>query len=109
MPTNLVITAINIRSLKVNSKKEFEKQLYFLLNLNSEILIITEANTTPPDWDRTALDFYRFELSRKDFFLTEPDTHDYQRRGIIILYKKNINIKVVKIEQINYNLVRIEL
>ena len=44
-----------------------------------------------------------------DFFLTEPDMHDYKRRGILILYKKNLNIKVAKIEQINYNLVKIEL
>ena len=107
MPNSLVVTAFNIRSLKLHSKSVFLIKLKYLLNLNSDILVLTEANTNKSDWNRAAFDYYRYELSNHNFFLTEPEETGPQRRGILLLFKKNLGLKVTKVEQLNYNLVKL--
>ena len=39
--------------------------------------------------------------------MTEPENDGPQRRGILVLMKKNLGLKVTSIEEINYNLVKI--
>ena len=49
-------------------------------------------------------DIYRFELSNHSFFMTESDIDGPQRRGILVLMKKNLGLKVARIEELNYKL-----
>ena len=46
-------------------------------------------------------------MSNHNFFLTEPEETGPQRRGILLLFKKNLGLKVTKVEQLNYNLVKL--
>ena len=39
--------------------------------------------------------------------MTEPKTDGPQRKGILVLIKKNLGLKVARIKEINYNLVKI--
>ena len=39
--------------------------------------------------------------------MTEPEIDGPQRRGILVLIKKNLGLKVARIEELNYNLVKI--
>ena len=41
--------------------------------------------------------------------MTEPEIDGPQRRGILVLMKKNLGLKVARIEELNYNLVKIYL
>ena len=88
MPTKLVVTSFNIRSLRLNNKEICPIELKYLLNLNSDILVLTEVNAKKSDWDRAALDIYRFELSNHSYYMTEPEIDGPQRRGILLLIKK---------------------
>ena len=89
MPTQLVVTTFNIHSLRLNNKEIFPIKLKYLLNLNSDILVLTEVNAEKSDWECAALDIYRFELSNHSYYMTKPEIDDPQRRGILVLMKKN--------------------
>ena len=41
--------------------------------------------------------------------MTEPGEKCPQRRGILVLMEKNLGRKISRIEELNYNLVRIRL
>ena len=73
MPKELVITALNIRSLKLNDSKIFKNKLNYLLSINSDILILLEINTHTTDWDSAAQKIFRFELRNHNYFITEPE------------------------------------
>ena len=109
MPKELVITALNIRSLKLNDSKIFKNKLNYLLSINSDILILLEINTHTTDWDSAAQKIYRFELRNHNYFITEPEPGYSTKRGILFLYKKNLGLTINNITQVNFNLVRMEL
>ena len=46
-------------------------------------------------------DIYSFELSNHTSFMTEPENDGPQRRPILVLMKKNLGMKVKKLEEIN--------
>ena len=88
MPTQLLVTTFNIRSLRLNNKEIFPIKFKYLLNLNSDILVLTEVNAKKTTGNAPALDIYRFELSNHSYYMIEPETNGPQRRGILLLIKK---------------------
>ena len=54
MPTNLVITALNIRSLNINNPTIFHIKLEFYLSTNSDVIILSEINAHKSDVDSAA-------------------------------------------------------
>ena len=107
MPTQLVVTTFNIRLLRLNNKEIFPIKLKYFLSLNNDIPVLTKVNAKKSDWERAALDIYRFELSNHSYYMTEPEIDGPRRRGILVLPKKNLGLKMARIEELNYNLVKI--
>lgn len=44
-----------------------------------------------------------------NYFVTQPTAQESARRGILVLYKKNLSLKVISITQRNNDLVKIKM
>lgn len=94
----LKIATINIRSLCCKNQLESARKIENICNLNSNIIVITEVNSSLSDWFRLASGPLKYLL---DSFL--PVINENGRRGIIILISKSCQFKLTNSRNINEN------
>ena len=80
-PQCLQILCINIRS---NTRK-----MDAVTSMKSNIIVITEANTTSTSWNRVAARQLKYQLGNYDSHINENG-----RRGILILIDRSHNFKI---------------
>ena len=97
-PQCFQILCINIRSICENTLIEFTRKLDAVTSMKSNIIIVTEANTTSTSWNRVAAGQLKYQLGNYDSHINENG-----RRGILILIDRSHNFKLKTIRNINPN------